>query len=63
MICKHKRKVFAQITLCEGIKVANRDDITGTAEKDVYYCRDCRVLFVPLDSERVVDLHTKQVRL
>lgn len=56
MKCRHKNRTYAQFSISEGMHIASTD-IVGAVEKEVYYCKDCRVLFVPWESERIVGLH------
>ena len=51
--CGHKNKVDTQISLSEGFTVLGADHISGDVERPVYFCQDCRVLFVPREKEKL----------
>jgi hypothetical protein len=59
MGCKHKRRVPIEMIVKEGCQIAGTD-IVGDVEKKIYYCRDCRVLFLPIESEKIVNLHEEK---
>jgi hypothetical protein len=57
--CKHKNSVHTNIDLVEGLHIANTN-IVGSICKEVHYCQDCRVVFVPMEKEKMMEFHEKR---
>ena len=57
--CEHKRRHPVNISIIEGIRIENSPNIEGEIIKEIYYCEDCRVLFLPRDKETIGRFHEK----
>ncbi len=56
--CEHKNSSPINVTLSEGLNIVNYD-VIGTIEREVHFCRGCRVLFLPWDKEKIGNFHEK----
>ena len=57
--CEHKRSQPVNITLCETLNIVN-SDIDGELHREIHFCRDCRVLFLPWNKEKFKNWHEKK---
>ncbi len=51
--CKHKRTQRTMLVIEETGNIANNPDREAIILKPVFYCKDCRVLFLPIMEESV----------
>jgi hypothetical protein len=58
--CEHERRQSAQITLIENLSLVGSENIVGEVHRPIYYCRDCRVLFLPWEEEKITEFHEIQ---
>jgi hypothetical protein len=57
--CKHKNKRPMNMSLYEPLNIVGHPHLKGSVTKEVYYCIDCRVMFLPWDGESC-KVHEKQ---
>jgi hypothetical protein len=54
--CEHKKSYPVDITIVQGLNIIN-SDMEGEIHREVHFCRDCRVLFLPWDEEKIKNIH------
>ena len=57
--CEHEHRAYTQISLTECFETIDAEKISGEVERPVYFCMDCRVLFVPREEEKM-KIHERQ---
>ena len=52
--CEHKRSYPLEITVVQGLNIDREID------REIHFCRDCRVLFLPWSKEKIKNLHERK---
>ena len=54
--CEHKRSYSIDMTIVQGLNIIN-SDMEEEVHREVHFCRDCRVLFLPWSEEKIKHIH------
>jgi hypothetical protein len=59
--CEHKNRRSLELTIVEELSIIGDKNGTAESHKEVYYCKDCRVLFLPKDKEKIKNFKIKEI--